>query len=471
MAKNLFYKNVSANTLQLIINQLFGLAIFYALSKGLSKNIFGAINFTLAILLTAFGVLTLGIDQLVVKKIAAGDDKHAVFSAYFFHVLIFGLIFYGLLVTGYFMMPQVFSAQSFIVIIGAGKLMIFFSTPFKQLVAGLEKFGKLFWMSVISNVIRGTALLFVLIVERMTVTNMLIIFIAGDLAELLLCVIIGGKFIRPFSAVRFSKTDRRLLLKESAPQAGVVLFTAIMARFDWILIGSIISQSRLAEYSFAWKVFELSGLPLLIIAPIMTALFARLHAGMRNFSDISFFLEWQIIISCFAAMLLNVCWTPVISFISDGKYGSINTDTIFLLSLSMPVLYFNNYFWTINFAEGKLKLIFSVMAIAFAVNVVSCVILIPLFKNEGAALANLLTAITQFGLYLMKSTTYPMPAKKITALLLWPIAAFAGGIGSLYLNSNFLIQLVVAILIFLLIVFFSKKIRAKDYKSLQSLYS
>ena len=72
MAQNRFLRNISANTFQLIINQLFGLGIFYALSKGLDKNIFGQINWSLAVLLTVFGVLTFGIDQVMIKKIAAG---------------------------------------------------------------------------------------------------------------------------------------------------------------------------------------------------------------------------------------------------------------------------------------------------------------------------------------------------------------------------------------------------------------
>ncbi|GAC1447908.1 MAG: hypothetical protein NVSMB7_08990 [Chitinophagaceae bacterium] len=54
-----------------------------------------------------------------------------------------------------------------------------------------------------------------------------------------------------------------LLLKESLPQTGVVLFTAIMSRLDWILVGLLVSGSKLTEYSFAWKALEMSTLPLL----------------------------------------------------------------------------------------------------------------------------------------------------------------------------------------------------------------
>ena len=67
-------RDLSANALQLILNQLFGLVIFYVLSTSLNKTEFGQLNLALAILLAVFNILSLGIDQLIVKKIASGND-------------------------------------------------------------------------------------------------------------------------------------------------------------------------------------------------------------------------------------------------------------------------------------------------------------------------------------------------------------------------------------------------------------
>ncbi len=75
-----------------------------------------------------------------------------------------------------------------------------------------------------------------------------------------------------------------------------------MSRFDWILIGIVISSSKLAEYSFAYKIFEVSTLPLLVIAPIMIPLFTRLYKLSENINNIFFFLEWQIIIASLIAL-------------------------------------------------------------------------------------------------------------------------------------------------------------------------
>ena len=469
MMQNRFLRNVSANSFQLIINQLFGLVIFYALSKGLDKNIFGQVNWSLAVLLTVFALLTFGIDQVMVRKIAAGHEKQSMFAAYMFHVIIIGGLFYVLLLFSYFFFPNLFPQQNLLLFIGIGKLMMFFSTPYKQVATAVEKFSSLLYMSVISNVVRGVGLLVLLFLSSMTIVNVLIVFIAGDLLELLTCVMVARPILQPPIKIRWDKNLQFNLLKESLPQTGVVVFTAIMARFDWILIGILVSSARLAEYSFAWKFFEVFTLPLLIVAPIMIPLFTRLFKTSVNAADPSFLLQWQIIIASFIALLLNVCWVPVVDLITDGKYGEVNSTTIFLFSLSMPFLYFNNYLWTINFAKGKLKLIFSIIAVAFIVNIVACSILIPLYQNEGAAIANLLSILVQVMLY-FKSTDFSMSINKKLMLLLWPVTAFVCGFIARQYISNLVAGILVPLVIYIVIIFISKQVRVKDWKTLQSLY-
>lgn len=324
-------------------------------------------------------------------------------------------------------------------------------------------------MSIISNIVRGLAVIILLLLHNITVTAVLVIFIAGDLSELIISILIARPFLQSSFRFRWNKRRQILLIKESLPQTGVVLFTAIMSRFDWILIGTIISSSKLAEYSFAYKIFEVSTLPLLVIAPIMIPLFTRLHTTSENINDIFFFLEWQIIIASFIALLLNICWVPVIDFVSDGKYGRINAETIFLLSLSMPLLYLTNYLWTINFSRGNFKHIFFVMGTSFAVNIIACSILIPVLKNEGAAIAFFITALIQLILYMQKKPM-PFPKNRGYLLLLWPFAAFFSAIITYSYFTQPLSRIFMAACIFITIIFASKQVRLKNWKTLQSLY-
>ena len=90
-------RDISLNSVQVIINQLCGLVIFYILSVNLMKSDFGEINWSLAILLTMFNVLSFGIDQAVIKKIATGNKADIMFPAYVIHVFFSGMVGYALL--------------------------------------------------------------------------------------------------------------------------------------------------------------------------------------------------------------------------------------------------------------------------------------------------------------------------------------------------------------------------------------
>src|ERR1700733_751004 len=121
--KGRLLQNLSVNAIQLIVNQLLGLGIFYILSTGLDKRSFGEINLVLAILLAAFNILSCGIDQLVVKKIAAGEDIKSTLSLYICHVIFGGLVFYGILAGAYFLAPASTLLYWLLLLLGAGKLM------------------------------------------------------------------------------------------------------------------------------------------------------------------------------------------------------------------------------------------------------------------------------------------------------------------------------------------------------------
>jgi O-antigen/teichoic acid export membrane protein len=125
-----------------------------------------------------------------------------------------------------------------------------------------------------------------------------------------------------------------LLVKQSLPQVGVVLITSALARFDWLFIGFMVSAIKLAEYSFAYKVFEISTLPLLAIAPLLIPRFTQLFKD-ENYTgnNLKLLIRVEMIIATFTGLLLNMCWNPLIDQITGGKYGAVNSSTIFILSL------------------------------------------------------------------------------------------------------------------------------------------
>jgi O-antigen/teichoic acid export membrane protein len=337
LKKNLF-KNLSANTIQLVINQLLGLVIFYTLSSGLDKNSFGQLNLALAILLVVFNLLSLGIDQLAIRKIASGDPAHSVLSLYLFHVLTTGVLFYGVLLIGSVFINLQNGLYPLLLLIGLGKLMIYFSTPFKQSASGLERFKTLAFMLVISNVVRSITLTVFVLLHILSLHATIIIFITGDILELALCIYLFKRSTQIPVSINYNKEAYIALLHEALPQMGVTLITSAMARFDWIFIGFMVSAIKLAEYSFAYKVFEMSTLPLLAIAPILLPWFTKLFKQTiaADTTNLKLLLKAEIIIATLTILLLNILWVPVIDAVTAGKYGAVNSNTIFILSLCIP---------------------------------------------------------------------------------------------------------------------------------------
>jgi len=459
--KKKFIYDISINSLQLIINQLFGLVIFYILSVYLPKKEFGEINWVLAVLLTSFNVLSFGIDQLIIKKIASGVEAQSALSIYIIHVLLAGGLFYGWLLIAKMLFSSFSQQHYLLLLLGIGKLMIFFSMPFKQLTIGLQKFGLLFYMSICSNVIRGTALILCAVFFTVEIKTIIIIFIAGDIAELFTSLLITRYIVKATVKIEWNTRNYFRLLKESMPLAGVSVFTSAIARFDWIFLGLLASNVVLAEYSFAYEAFEMATLPLLAIAPVLIPRFTKLFSTASNNidrqDDLLVLLQIEIIIATLVGLIINIAWTPVIDSVTKNQYGAVNQHTILILSSCMPLIYFNNFLWTIHFAKGRFKTIFHVILITFLINIIGDIFLIIYFKAEGAAFAYLLSLIVQFILYLAK-TDLERIKKSWYVLLLIPCYAVAGAFIATHLFNNDWLVLITSVLLFIIFLLLSKQI-------------
>jgi len=463
-----FTRDISANTMQVIIVQLCGLVIFYLLSTRLDKNEFGEINWALAVLLTAFGILSFGIDQIAIRRIASGTDAGKLLSVYVMHVLIAGGLFYALLLAGRFAFPSFYQQHGFLLLLGIGKLMIFFATPFKQLATGMEKFRPLLLMAICSNVLRSIALLLFAVFGKLDIHTIIIIFIAGDLAELLLSFFIMQRIIKVPVKLNWDRRAYAGLAKEALPQFGVAVFTSALSRLDWIFLGLLASNVILANYSFAYKVFEVATLPMLVIAPVLIPRFTKLfHPGANEMpatkaNDLFVLLRLEMIIASMVALVLNLLWVPVIDLLTQNKYGAVNQNTILILSASMPFLYLNNFLWTVNFAKGRLKMIFYAFLASFLFILAGDIILIPFFNAEGAAVAYLIAIIVQSIVYL-RQTKLEGLKKNSYAVLLCPALAFGSGLLAIRVFENAGLVLFTALFSYLLLLYFTKQIRKTDW--------
>ncbi len=462
-----FIHDISANTLQVAINQGCGLLIFYILSLALGKDLFGELNWTLAVLLTLFGILSFGIDQVAVRKIAAGGSPHLVLSVYLTHVVIWGLTVYGLLALACWIFPHFFAQHHLLIWIGIGKLGIFMASPFKQIANGLEKFKALLYMATFSNILRSAALLVLYLSGYCSMENVVWVFIIGDLAEWLLCYAVVRWHLRVPVALSFHLQAYRALIKEAAPQLLSVILTTGLARLDWILIGFFCATGIVANYSFAWKAFEATTLPLLVLGPVLLTRFSKIFTQadrqptVAQMHPLMALLRIEMAVASGSALLLNLLWVPLIDGITHGSYGAVNSSTIFLLSLSLPLMYLNNFLWTINFARHGMKRILTVVAITFVVNAGANLLLIPAYEGVGAAAAFLAATLVQALLY---AGTTPLAVQKTNWLpvLISPAAALIAGFGAHYCFTHTAAVISCALAFYLLLLLALGQVKKED---------
>ncbi|MBD0294860.1 MAG: oligosaccharide flippase family protein [Flavisolibacter sp.] len=460
-----FRSNISANTIQLAINQFFSLLVFYFLSKGLTKDDFGELNWTLAIFISVFTILSFGIDQMIIKKVAAGENKGHALSLHLYHVITNGLFFYTLLIGLHFIFPGFFEQHSLLLLLGAGKLLLFFSTPFKSIASGQRFFRAVLYMSVSSTIIKGVSICFLFCRNNISLATVIPVFIVADCSELIFGLYLTRKILKVPLVLKFNGRAYWQLLREACPQIGVVVFSAALARMDWILIGFFLPANKLAEYSFAYKAFEMACLPLLVIAPLLVPYFTGLLTegkSLDRHENVHLLLRVEMAIACLFALCLNIIWNPFVDAITGGKYGAVNTTTVFILSTALPVLYLNNFLWSIHFSSGNTRIIFYSFVLAFSLNLLGNIMLLPFFGNEGAAFSYLLSIAVQTAFYFTQLKEKMIIGRQ--SLLLCSVCAFCSGLISKYSTLNIWWLLPLSITVYIILLLCTVQLRKTDWQ-------
>ena len=457
--------------MQAISVQILGGVFFYFISIYISKNDFGIISWTNAVSVFFTTVLGFGLEQVVVRRIAASKRSDWAAAAFFVHSIAGFLITFLVLlllkgvikgpVNIYRHLPWFFLAQG----------LIFIGVPLKQYLNAKEQFTPYGIISLISNICKITAAVLLVAKGALYLNPVLIILIctaAFELAGMLIFLIAKTSFSFKFRFKAYIK-----LLKESSAQYISVIFDISLSRMDWILLGIMTTSSVLADYSFAYRAYELARLPMLVIAPIILPRFARLLLANNNIDTeyqkyINSFNIVELFFAALVPLMLNILWSPLLSIITNGKYGASNSWEFLILSLCIPLQFFINLLWSLSFGAKKYKQV-SIITVASAItNIILNLALITKLGGLGASIAFFTTTVLQACLY------YRLVRKEIMAVSLRPIIVFTIEAVVIYfittsLHVHFLIQLIIAIALYLLITVLLKQVNKQHIHNFKQL--
>ncbi len=457
------FKDLSWNTLQVLGNQVLGVFIFLLISRYLDKPVFGELSWSLALLTFITTILSLRLEQIIVRNVAAGDNASKMLTLFTAHNLVTGLAFFALLSAGVYLVPSFFDRHSLLWILSISQLLSFFSLPFRQLATGRSAFGWLALLASISNLIRALWFFWLVAFSGLTLRWVLIVFTVSSGVEFLTGIYISYRRLKTPLSSQWRFPDYTDLIRTSLPQLGMVFLNALIARIDWILLGIFSTQAHTAEYSFAYRAYEFSPLPLLILAPFLLNRFAQALPPSSRRLDL--LVRMEMLLATLLPLLLVIGWSPLVDRMTYNKYGQSNALTFLLLSCCIPFQYMINLYWTVEFARNRLGLIFKVTALTGLIVLAGDCLLIPRYAGVGAAAAYLAAMILQYVLYYLVSGLEGR--KGWNKQLFVSIGLTAGsGLAAYWLTPSFPLRLGIAGGLYGMLAWATGMIGGKDWKML-----
>lgn len=466
-------KDISASTLQVVINQLLGLTIFYITSRYLSKEVFGELNWTIAIVSTIIVFLGLGMEQIVLKRIASNENGMLASEVFLFHTIISALLFIAILVMLQMIFSTFFYKHYFIWGISFALLISYLCSPFKQIINGKEKFSHLAIVLIAANFFKAVLLIAFLLFWNLSVMQLIIIFVISGIGEYLVGMLVLHKlkfFVRP----RVNKKEFFSLIHESMPQLGVIIFDSALARIDWILLGFMANTVATAEYAFAYKIFEISRLPMLVIAPVILPKFSRYFAEEFLSDKIKINLQllfrFEIIIAFVIPIFFNLVWTPFFAALTNGKYGATNENVYLILSFSIPLHYITNFLWTLAFTQKQIRQTFFITIVTSVLNIILNLLLIPRLGTIGAAISFSVSTVVQVVLYKKLTDQTKIRLTLYPFFICFSVASLIIIVFKIY-SFNIILDVVIGLVAYFALIFLFNIFNKNDIKNIRFILS
>lgn len=469
MKSNLI-KKIFSSGLQAVSVQILGVLFFIIISYYLPKSEFGIIGWSNATAVLLTTALSFGLEQVVIRRIAASDRSDWAAAAFLFHTFVGSIIAFLVLISLSWMFGSSNEKLIYLPWFFAAQAIIYIGTPLKQFLNAKQKFAPYGVIAIISNICKISLAYYGLYKHQLSVDTVYKILIACAIIELvglLIYVLSRTSFGFKFKWLAYTK-----LLKESVPQYIAMVFDTGLSRIDWILLGWIKGNDIVGDYSFAYRAYELTRLPITVIAPILINVFSRMLVNGNKLDE-----EKQTVVRrlytvvIFSSMLmplvLNVLWAPGLDYAYNGKYGTANSTEFLLLSLCIPFQFTINLLWTLTFASKKYKKVTTITVITAVVNLILNLILIPLYGGLGAAIAYLLTNIVQMvGYYtVVEKQIMHFPLISLYIFLFTGVAIY---FASVSITDNIVVQLLLAVGVYVGFALLSKRINKEQLSTLKA---
>lgn len=464
-------KSFFSSGLQAVAVQVLGVIFLGIVAYFLSDEEFGIISWSNAVAMFVTTILGFGLEQVVARRIAASPTSDWAAAAYLFHTFVMSV----LAIAAVLVVGNVYSgndvALKYLPLFFIAQCILLCLLPLKQYLNAKHIFTPYGVVAVSSNLLKIGGAWWLINQNLLSISNVAYVLVAAaglEFVAMLLFVLLKTSF-KP----SFKKTAYKKLLKESMPQYLSAIFDTTLSRLDWILLGIIGTYAATGGYGLAYRAYELARLPIVIIAPVILNIFARMLANdsrinAEKANQVKEIFSVQVYLAVLIPLISTLLWSPVLDHVFNGKYGSKNETEFQLLAICIPLHFFINLLWTLAFSARKYKFITTITVITAIANLVLNIILIPMYSGVGAALAYMLTTCVQAALYYILVYRHIMKIPVFTLVLFISI-----GLGTYILVNSFswhlTIKIIAAIVIYLAAAFMTGRVKKQNFQTLISL--
>jgi O-antigen/teichoic acid export membrane protein len=386
-----FRSAVSLSSVQSLLSQLSGIAVFWVMMISLDKSSLGMFSWIQAFWLLIFSVSGFGLEHLVVQKVASGTQASPLMGQYLLHTLLVSVLILGCIVVGGWsgflktIVPFYLFAG-----LAISQILSFLTAPYRQIANGMEAYSSWFWMSATAHMVKLAVIPLLWCLHLISLPQVVMVYISAATAEWLLAILLFRFRIQIKPVFSRAYGQYKSLVRETLPQLGVIICQTALSRLDWVLLGWLVTPLAVAEYSVTNKLFELTTLPLLILAPVLFPRLIRMyHKGkIPSTSEKGFvqaLLETEMLVAMGVVLVLLIVWVPVINTVTHQQYGASTFRILPWLLPAMPLLYLNHVGWSILFAREQMTTILRIFLLSFFTNAILNTILIRYGQGVAAA--------------------------------------------------------------------------------------
>lgn len=374
-----------------ILRMVAGLLVGIWVARYLGPTQFGVFSYAIAFTALFGSIAKLGLDNIVVRDLVRDPSQRDLYMGTAFWLKLMGaVVMLGVMALAVQVTSNDATINLYIFIIASGAVFqafevvdFYFQSKVLSKFVSICKLAQLFISSLFKlYLIHAGAELtwFVAVALIDQVTLSVSLYIAYRYQKI-------GAFYHSFDW-----PTAKLLLGSSWPMiiSGIVLM--IQSRIDQIIIKEMIGNTEVGYYSSALRVVEVFNfIPVVLLGSFFPAIVSAKSISVHLYEDRLFYL-YRLMMLLFLIIAVPVYFfgNEIVVFL----YGEAYAPAGALLSLMVLRLFFANYGvarGSYLMTENLIKYSMMTMMLGAVVNVVSNMVLIPLYQSKGAIVASFIS--------------------------------------------------------------------------------